>query len=64
MASPHACSLEDQVLTVAFHPLVEETVQQRSTVVTEGRAGVGVDLKLVLAPGVLRPREPERRGHC
>lgn len=56
-----ARSLGDQVLTVTLHPLVDETIQQRSTVVTEGRAGVGVDLKLVLAPGVLRPRQTDRQ---
>lgn len=54
----------DQVLTVTFHPLVDESIQQRSTVVTEGGAGVRVDLKLVFAPGVLRPRETDKRGHC
>lgn len=41
------------VLTVTFHPLVDETIQQRATVVTEGGTAVCVDLKLVFAPGVL-----------
>lgn len=41
------------VLTVTFHPLVDEPVQQRTTVVTEGGAAVCVDLELVLASGVL-----------
>lgn len=54
----------DQVLTVTLHPLVDESIQQRSTVVTKGGAGIGVDLKLVFAPGVLRPRETDNRGHC
>lgn len=42
------------ILTVTFHALVDEAVQQGSTVVAEGGAAVRVDLKLVLAPGVLR----------
>lgn len=49
--------LRGQVLTVTFHPLVDESVQQGPTVVTKRGAGVGVDLKLVLAPGILRSRE-------
>ncbi len=40
-------------LTVAFHPLVDEAVQQRSTVVAEGGTAVAVDLELVLASGIL-----------
>lgn len=51
----------DQILTVTFHALVDESIQQRSAVVTKGGAGVGVDLKLVFAPGVLRPRETDKR---
>lgn len=34
--------------TFTSHALVYEAVQQRATVVAEGRAGVGVDLELVL----------------
>lgn len=48
----HTCTLR-RVLTVTFHPLVDETIQQRTTVVTEGGTAVCVDLKLVFAPGVL-----------
>lgn len=40
-------------LTVTFHPLVNEPVQQRPAVVTEGGAGVRVDFKFVFAPGIL-----------
>lgn len=39
--------------TFASHALVYEAVEQRTTVVAEGRAGVGVNLKLVLRPRVL-----------
>lgn len=42
------------VRTVAFHALVYQPVEERATVVTEGRAGVGVDLKLVFAARILR----------
>ena len=42
------------VLTVTFHALVDEAVEQRATVVAEGGAPVGVDLKLVLGPRVLQ----------
>lgn len=40
-------------LTVTFHPLVNEPIQQRPAVVTEGGAGVRVDFKFVFAPGIL-----------
>lgn len=40
-------------LTVTFHALVDEPVEQGAAVVTEGGAGVGVDFKFVLAPGIL-----------
>lgn len=37
-----------------------EAIEERTTVVTEGRAGVGVDLKLMFSPRVLeREREKE-----
>lgn len=42
------------LLTVTFHPLVDEAVQQRSAVVAEGGTAVGVDLELVLASGILQ----------
>jgi hypothetical protein len=50
------------VLTVTFHPLVDKSIKQRATVVTKCGAGVGVDLELVLAPGVLRSREANKRA--
>ena len=40
-------------LTVTFHALVDEAVEQRAAVVAERGAAVRVDLKLVLASGVL-----------
>lgn len=49
-----------EVLTVTFHPLVDESVQQGPTVVAEGGTGVGVDLKLVFAPGVLEQRNRQK----
>lgn len=42
------------VRTVAFHALVYQPVEERATVVTEGWAGVRVDLKLVFAARILR----------
>lgn len=42
--------------TVTSHALVQEAVEQRATVVAEGRTGVGVDLELVLRPRVLGER--------
>lgn len=45
--------------TVAFHALVYQPVEEWATVVTEGRAGVRVDLKLVLAARIL---QQERHG--
>lgn len=44
-------------LTVTLHALVDEAVEQRAAVITECGAPVGVDLKLVLASGVLDMRE-------
>lgn len=41
-------------LTFTFHALVDEPVEQRAAMVAERRAAVGVDLELVLAPGVLQ----------
>lgn len=41
------------VLTVAFHPLVDEAVQQGAAVVTESGTPVCVNLELVLASWVL-----------
>ena len=50
----HTCTHTDGViLTITFHPLVDEPVQQGPTVVTEGRAAVRVNLELMLASGVL-----------
>ena len=40
--------------TFTSHALVYEAVEQRTTVVAEGRAGVGVNLKLVLCSWVLK----------
>ncbi|KAK2097717.1 hypothetical protein P7K49_023168 [Saguinus oedipus] len=51
------CPQREKVLTVTFHPLVDESIQQRPTMVTKRGAGVRVDLKLVFAPGVLEPKE-------
>lgn len=48
--------------TVTSHALVYEAVEQRATVVAEGRTGVGVDLELVLRPRVLGERKGEM-GH-
>lgn len=47
-------------LTVTLHALVDEAVQQRATVVTEGGAPIGVDLKLVLRSGILEESKGEK----
>lgn len=49
-------SLNGQVkeLTVTLHALVDESVQQRAAVVTEGRTPVGVDLEFMLCSGILK----------
>lgn len=43
------------IRTVAFHALVYQPVEERATVVTERRAGVCVNLKLVFAARILQP---------
>lgn len=48
-------------LTGTFHALVDESVEQRTTVVTEGWAGVGVDLELVLCSWVLKRKSEEKK---
>lgn len=45
------------VHTVTSHALVYEAVEQRATVVAEGRARVGVDLELMLRPWILEGRK-------
>lgn len=50
------------LLTVTLHPLVDETIQERATVVAEGGAAIGVDLKLVLGSGVLQRQRDMVRG--
>ena len=63
MATWSMCRSRPWVHTVTSHALVYEAVEQRATVVAEGRAGVGVDLKLVLRPWVLQGREEGRIHH-
>lgn len=53
MPEPPMAAIAVPPLTVTFHPLVNEPVEQRPAVVTEGGAGVRVDFKLVFAPGIL-----------
>ena len=48
-----AGKVKHKVLTVTFHALVDEAVEQGATVVTEGGAPIGVDLELVLRSGIL-----------
>lgn len=52
---------ERSVHTVASHALVYEAVEQRATVVAEGRAGVGVNLKFMLCPRVLESAKAQIR---
>lgn len=47
------------VRTVAFHALVYQAVEERATVVTEGWAGVRVDLKLVFAARILSNKDKQ-----
>ncbi len=49
-----------EIPTVTSHALVEESIQQRAAVVTEGGAGVRVDLELVLTARVLQ-RDTKKR---
>lgn len=52
-------------LTVAFHPLVDESIEEGATVVAERGTAVRVDLKLVLASGVLETHtQRQRLFHC
>lgn len=48
-------------LTVAFHPLVDESIEEGATVVAERGTAVRVDLKLVLASGVLETHTQRQR---
>ncbi len=48
-------------LTVALHALVDEAVQQRAAVVTEGGAPIGVDLELMLRSGILEESKKTKR---
>lgn len=48
-------------LTVTLHALVDEAIQQRAAVVTEGGAPVAVDLKLVLCPGILQESKKNKK---
>lgn len=47
-------SLDLSVRTVTFHALVYQPVEQGAAVVTESRAGVRVDLKLVFTSRILQ----------
>lgn len=62
LALPPLLQLQPPVtaLTVTFHPLVNEPVQQRPAVVTEGGAGIRVDFKLVFAPGILGGKQKKK----
>ena len=58
----HTHTQTGHALTVTFHPLVDEAVQQRAAVVAEGGAAVRVDLELVLASGVLGDTERDGKS--
>lgn len=49
------------VRTVTFHALVYQPVEEGATVVTEGGAGVGVDLKLVFTTWILQRQKHRER---
>lgn len=55
-------SRRETSLTVTFHPLVQEPIEQRPTMVTERGAPIGVDLELVLASGILQGKT-QTPGH-
>lgn len=59
---PSLSGWRDTLLTLTLHPLVDETIQERATVVAEGGAAIGVDLKLVLGSGVLQRQRDMVRG--
>ena len=44
-------------LTVTFHALVNEAIQQRATMVAEGGAPIGVDLEFMLRSGILEEKK-------
>lgn len=52
---------KENLLTVTFHPLMDKSIQQGATMITEGGASIGVDFELVLASGVLVGGE---EAHC
>jgi fatty acid desaturase len=41
-------------LTVTFHSLMDDTVEERAAMVAEGRAAVRVRLEFMCRPGILR----------
>lgn len=51
-----------RLLTVTLHALVDEAIEQRATVVTEGGAPIGVDLKLVFCSGILKESKEKKRN--
>ena len=50
------------MLTVTFHPLVNKSIKQRPTMVTECWASIGVDFELVLASGILKSGKIDKSG--
>lgn len=56
VVAPQSKSLDSSVRTVTFHALVYQPVEQGAAVVTESRAGVRVDLKLVFTSRILQTR--------
>lgn len=42
------------LLTIAFHALVDQAIEQRAAVIAERWAGVGVSLEAMLVPGILK----------
>lgn len=52
---------KENLLTVTFHPLMDKSIQQGPTVITEGGASISVDFKLVLASWVLGGAGKEKK---
>jgi hypothetical protein len=51
-------------LTVTFHSLMDDTVEERAAMVAEGRAAVRVRLEFMCRPGILRTGIIKNKQTC
>ena len=61
--SPASNMINKWLLTVAFHSLVKDTVEERAAMVAECRAAVGVVFKFMLCPHILKGEERNKLAH-